>query len=178
MAQVTQVPMGHDADRVDVNKEVIHRLQDYLNNPDTEYSPSEIWHKDYKELRPWPFWTGTEREGNPGPLCIPHFLFLFPVSVNRSILISSVRETSGGDPCRIHRLPRRYALGYLRRRDSSSSYGPYRHPHSAIQGYSGTWETCKMGDFGDYEIKDGLIFEQESFREWLELMSQLQWPVR
>jgi len=35
-----------------------------------------------------------------------------------------------------------------------------------------------MGDFGDYEIKDGLIFEQESFREWLELMSQLQWPVR
>jgi hypothetical protein len=88
MAQVTQVPMGHDADRVDVNKEVIHRLQDYLNNPDTEYSPSEIWHKDYNELRPWPFQTGTGREGNPRPICIPHFLFLFPVSVNISLLIS------------------------------------------------------------------------------------------
>jgi len=27
-------------------------------------------------------------------------------------------------------------------------------------------------------IRDGLIYEQESFRDWLELMSQLQWPRR
>jgi len=28
------------------------------------------------------------------------------------------------------------------------------------------------------KFKDGLIYEQESFRDWLELMSQLQWPRR
>ena len=28
------------------------------------------------------------------------------------------------------------------------------------------------------KIRDGLICEQESFRDWLELMSQLQWPRR
>ena len=28
------------------------------------------------------------------------------------------------------------------------------------------------------KIKDRLIYEQESFRDWFELMSQLQWPIR
>ena len=28
------------------------------------------------------------------------------------------------------------------------------------------------------KIRDGLIQEQETFRDWAELMSQLQWPAR
>ena len=36
-----------------------------------------------------------------------------------------------------------------------------------------TWEIMAV-----MRIKDGLIWEQESFRDWLELMSQLQWPYR
>ena len=52
----------------DAKQEVINRLQDFLNNPDTKYVPSEIWHKDYIELRPWPFQTGTGREGVFHPL--------------------------------------------------------------------------------------------------------------
>jgi predicted ester cyclase len=35
------------------------------------------------------------------------------------------------------------------------------------------WEILAIMKF-----KDGLIYEQESFRDWLELMSQLQWPRR
>jgi len=62
------IPTGHGPDRAAVNKEVINRLQDFLNNPDTKYVPSEIWHKDYIELRPWPFQTGTGREGVFHPL--------------------------------------------------------------------------------------------------------------
>jgi hypothetical protein len=57
------IPAGHASHKVDINREVINRLQDFLNNPDTKYSPLEIWHKDYIELRPWPFQTGTGREG-------------------------------------------------------------------------------------------------------------------
>ena len=77
------IPPGHGPDQATVNKEVINRLQDFLNNPDTKYVPSEIWHKDYIELRPWPFQTGTGREGIARPLYSASFIpvdsfFLFP----------------------------------------------------------------------------------------------------
>ena len=47
----------------DCNRAMLARLQDFLNNPDSKYSPSEIWSDDYTEKRPWPFQTGTGREG-------------------------------------------------------------------------------------------------------------------
>ena len=48
---------------IDPNRETLARLQDFLNDPGSKYSPSEIWSDDYMELRPWPFQTGTGREG-------------------------------------------------------------------------------------------------------------------
>ncbi len=61
MAHVIPTEEAHHT--IDPNREVINRLQDFLNNPATRYSPSGIWHEGYIELRPWPFQTGTGREG-------------------------------------------------------------------------------------------------------------------
>ena len=63
------IPTEQGFHMADANREVVSRLQDFLNNPATPYSPSEIWREDYIELRPWPFQTGTGREGIAGSHC-------------------------------------------------------------------------------------------------------------
>jgi len=49
--------------------------------------------------------------------------------------------------------------------------GPFQGIHP--NGRSVIWELL-----AHMKIKDGLIQEQETFRDWAELMSQLQWPLR
>src|SRR5438874_10079771 len=60
MPNVIAQPTEHS---IDINRRVIARLDDYLNNPATKWKPGDIWHKDYNELPPWPFQVGTGREG-------------------------------------------------------------------------------------------------------------------
>jgi len=72
----------------DVNRLVIARLEDYLNNPATVWKPDDIWHEDYNELRPWPFQVGTGREG------ISHSSFM----TVELLLIGSFRATSPRHP--------------------------------------------------------------------------------
>jgi hypothetical protein len=47
----------------DCNRAILDRLHDYLNNPETKYTPHDIWSDDYVEKRPWPFQEGTGRDG-------------------------------------------------------------------------------------------------------------------
>jgi hypothetical protein len=48
---------------LDSNRETLARLQDFLNNPESKYLPSEIWSDSFIEKRPWPFQVGNSREG-------------------------------------------------------------------------------------------------------------------
>jgi len=50
--------------------------------------------------------------------------------------------------------------------------------HTApFQGISPTGRKVRWEVLAHIKFKDGLIEEQETFRDWMELMSQLQWPA-
>ena len=41
----------------------IGRLQEFLNNPESKYTPEEIWSDEFQEKRRWPFSKGAGRRG-------------------------------------------------------------------------------------------------------------------
>src|SRR5437016_3394108 len=150
----------------DSNRETLTRLEDFLNNPKTKYLPSEIWSDDYMEMRPWPFQTGTGREG----------IYTQPTS-GQLLMIAFVELLT-----EIHQAFKDYHVAMpliisegenvaVKMVITGTHTGTFKGipPHSK----SVHWEILAV-----MRIRDGLIYEQESFRDWLELMSQLQWPRR
>jgi len=58
-------PMAENEDHKNTEsiRATIGHLQDFLNNPESKYTPQEIWSDDFQEKRRWPFSRGTGREG-------------------------------------------------------------------------------------------------------------------
>jgi len=54
---------------LDPNRETVARLQDFLNNSNSKFLPTEIWSESFIEKRPWPFQVGNGREGFTLKIC-------------------------------------------------------------------------------------------------------------
>jgi len=53
--------------------------------------------------------------------------------------------------------------------------GTHTAPFQGIPAYN---KHVKWEVIAHMKFRDGLIYEQETFRDWMELMHQLQWPCR
>ena len=149
----------------DCNRETLARLQDFLNNPGSKYSSSEIWSDDYMEKRPWPFQTGTGREG------------IYQTKSNQVLTVAFVELLN-----EIHQAFKDYHVAMpliISEGENVAVKMVITGTHTGIfKGIPPHLKSVRWDILAVMKIRDGLIYEQESFRDWLELMSQLQWPRR